>query len=486
MKKKIIFGAGNYGKKAIEYYGIDEVAFFVDNDKKKHGRKYVGKEILSYEDFLTVKDNYELIIANSHYEAIAEQLAKSEINKFTCYIPGCEQFIDEISALSEREEIILYGIDYGYEFVVESLKKLGLEKNIKGVVRSGYEKINVDVKYREYESIESVEADYYIVSSIYNHVALAAEVCIKWPNKNVIDIYRHRAYYDTEEIVINPYELSVGETTEEEWNEKSVCDDTKDAIRNYVEIVKNKTPLFKYIEIETINRCNGTCSFCPVNRNADPRVEHMMEDTLFYKIIDELADIDYSGELSLFSNNEPLLDDRIVEFHKYTRAKLPNARIHMFTNGTLMTIEIFKELIECLDELIIDNYMQKLQLIKPVKSIVDYIEEHPELRRKVTVVLRKQEEILTSRGGAAPNRKKVLNYDNEKCALPFEQMIIRPTGEVSLCCNDPLGKSTLGDVSKDSLTDVWYGEEYANVRKKLAQGRGQMEQCKYCDTFYIY
>ena len=30
-------------------------------------------------------------------------------------------------------------------------------------------------------------------------------------------------------------------------------------------------PIFQTIEIETINRCNGKCSFCPVNRNIDPR-----------------------------------------------------------------------------------------------------------------------------------------------------------------------------------------------------------------------
>ena len=30
-------------------------------------------------------------------------------------------------------------------------------------------------------------------------------------------------------------------------------------------------PLFSSIEIEVINRCNGECPFCPVNRHIDPR-----------------------------------------------------------------------------------------------------------------------------------------------------------------------------------------------------------------------
>ena len=38
MKKKMIFGAGFYGQKALEYYGKDEVDYFIDNDKSKEGQ----------------------------------------------------------------------------------------------------------------------------------------------------------------------------------------------------------------------------------------------------------------------------------------------------------------------------------------------------------------------------------------------------------------------------------------------------------------
>ena len=49
---------------------------------------------------------------------------------------------------------------------------------------------------------------------------------------------------------------------------------------------KKSFPLFESIEIETINRCNGTCSFCPINRNDDTRILHKMSDELFYNIIE--------------------------------------------------------------------------------------------------------------------------------------------------------------------------------------------------------
>ena len=55
-----------------------------------------------------------------------------------------------------------------------------------------------------------------------------------------------------------------------------------------------------------------------------------MEEFVFKKIIDELAELEYDGRLCLFSNNEPFLDERIMEFHKYARTKLTKARIHLY------------------------------------------------------------------------------------------------------------------------------------------------------------
>ena len=105
---------------------------------------------------------------------------------------------------------------------------------------------------------------------------------------------------------------------------------------------QNLEHMYPYsIEIETINRCNNNCSFCAVNRINDSRKLKWMSESLFFSIIDQLAEIDYGGYLSLFSNNEPLLDTRICEFIGYARKKLPRARLSIFTNGILLTEEIF-------------------------------------------------------------------------------------------------------------------------------------------------
>ncbi len=294
----------------------------------------------------------------------------------------------------------------------------------------------------------------------------------------------HR-FLDTDELIYNQYEVTAEVRSESEWNNSERIKYMRRAVFDEVERLYNNQPLFDNIEVETINRCNGSCSFCPVNRNADPREKKVMSRELFERIVSQLEEINYSGRFTTYSNNEPLLDERIVAFNQFARKHLPNARMHMFTNGTLLTLDKFIALTDVLDELIIDNYHQQLKLIKPCEQIKEYCEAHPELKKKVTISLRKPQEILTSRGGTAPNRKELMDYGKERCVLPFKQMIVRPDGKISLCCNDALGRFTLGDAGKEGLLDIWYGSRFQMVRKCLYEGRQNWGNCKNCDTFMI-
>ena len=246
-----------------------------------------------------------------------------------------------------------------------------------------------------------------------------------------------------------------------------------------------KLPVFNWIEIETMNRCNGSCRFCPVNKNDDQRPYAKMSEDLFLKIIKQLQENNYSGYIGLYSNNEPFLDNRIEKFIMIAKEYLPDACHYIITNGTLLTLERFKLVIDSLDRIIIDNYDNAFEFHKNVKDIYLYCLENDELRNKVRIVKRSADQVLTSRGGTAPNREKfkVSGWlSNVSCQYPFSQMIVRPDGKVSLCCNDALGYYTLGDLNKQSLSDVWNNQDYYEIRKKIIRGRKNIEICRGCDT----
>lgn len=377
--KKILFGAGLYGKLALQKYGKD-VSYFVDNNNKLQGQFIDGIEVITIEKLKEIYNDFEIIITTKYKDEVASLLKKNGIYKYKFY------------TLEDKR------------------------------------------------------------------------------------------YYPTDEIIVNPYKTVSNQFLDQ--SEKGIQQKVEE-IDKEVEKLYLKNQLFNHVEIETINRCNGTCSFCPVSKGNDTRKLTQMSWKLFQNIIDQLGEIDYNGRLSLFSNNEPFLDESIIEKHKYARQKLPHARMHLFTNGTLLDINKFTEVVKYLDELIIDNYHQDLELIKPCQKIVSYCEEHPELKKKVTIVLRKRDEVLSNRGGDAPNRNDKVSYPNAKCALPFKQMIIRPDGKVSLCCNDPLGRNTLADLTKESILDAWNNTRFQMIRKCLYEGRKEWEHCKNCDVFNL-
>lgn len=245
-----------------------------------------------------------------------------------------------------------------------------------------------------------------------------------------------------------------------------------------------KWPLFGTIEIETINRCNNVCSFCPVNRNDDTREFKKMDEALFKKILDKLKAIEYKGSIGIYSNNEPFMDERIVDFAKTAKEIMPNNHLYLYTNGILLTPEKFKAIMQYLDRMYIDNYHDELKLIKPVKEIHHLSKNDPLYKDKVRIRLRKIHDVLFTRGGQAPNRKQ------EKiesllfgCLLPFRQMVVRPDGKVSLCCNDALGKMTMGDLNDESIEEIWNSPHYTGVRMSLAKGRKDASPlCTNCDS----
>lgn len=246
--------------------------------------------------------------------------------------------------------------------------------------------------------------------------------------------------------------------------------------------VENGLPLFEYIEIETLNRCNGKCTFCPVNVNQPQRPYAKMTEELFKKIIQELESYHYDGYINLFSNNEPYLDERILDWMKYTKKHLPDAKLIMYTNGSVLTMEKFLETIQFTYYLHIDNYSDDDTVNKNLKDIYIYISTHSELNGRVFFSMRKRDEKLTTRGGEAPNRRNAKGI-RAVCLYPYKQMVIRPDGKCSLCCNDALGKYTLGDVSKQTLKEIWYGKEYMELRKEMkATYRTNLKLCKNCDT----
>ena len=243
-------------------------------------------------------------------------------------------------------------------------------------------------------------------------------------------------------------------------------------------------PLPNVVNIETLNRCNSTCEFCSANIHAEKRPLRQMTEELYYSIIDQLADLGYKGHLTLYGNNEPLLDKRIIDFHKYAREKLPDSFIFMSTNGLILNVEKLDALKPYLNQLIINNYAMEYKLHPGTQKVYDHVKAHPEEYRdiEIEIQMRYLKEVLTNRAGSAPNKQaKEEKVITETCLLPFTDMWITPDGRVGLCCCDNLEVTTLADLNEVSLKEAWNSEKMQAARKAIASGRQHYPFCKHCD-----
>ena len=133
-----------------------------------------------------------------------------------------------------------------------------------------------------------------------------------------------------------------------------------------------------------------------------------MPQPIIDKVFNDLEEIKFSGLVSLFNNNDALIDKRLEEIVALSKKRFLLAKTHVLTNGKLLTFKRFESLHKSgLDRLAIDNYYSD----KPVlnKPIADFIKEFNASPYRDTVdikvYMRYKNEVLDSRAGNSPNKK---------------------------------------------------------------------------------
>jgi len=98
----------------------------------------------------------------------------------------------------------------------------------------------------------------------------------------------------------------------------------------------------RYIQLETVTKCNARCPFCPQNEIV--RDPSRMPDEVWKKIIDDTRG--WGMTYRPFLTNEPFVDNRQVEIVRYIKNNDPTAQVEFNTNGELMTDQLAAELLD--------------------------------------------------------------------------------------------------------------------------------------------
>lgn len=73
-RKKILYGAGEDGCKALLQYGRKNVHCFVDRDPQKAGTLLQGVPIISVDEFCTIYRDYEVILSTGYFRSVLQDL----------------------------------------------------------------------------------------------------------------------------------------------------------------------------------------------------------------------------------------------------------------------------------------------------------------------------------------------------------------------------------------------------------------------------
>ncbi|MFC1839993.1 radical SAM/SPASM domain-containing protein [Thermodesulfobacteriota bacterium] len=268
------------------------------------------------------------------------------------------------------------------------------------------------------------------------------------------------------------------------------------------------------LQIQTVDRCNAACIMCPYASTKESGPPNYMPEELFSKILNDLSEVNTANSICLMLQNEPLidhfLDGRIQETKRILGAQ---CQLKVVTNGSLLTTDRVDSLIASgLDQIavsidahqedtfhairkglnfskIVENTKELLRRrgntkvsIKFLRQIANEGEEEDFARFWKSHGARVRFAEMANRAGALNEFERlksahvnpfrilassILNRIMPTCALPFTRMYILWDGRVILCCHDWDIKDIVGDLTKQSISQVWNGEKMNHYRHLL-------------------
>ncbi len=235
--------------------------------------------------------------------------------------------------------------------------------------------------------------------------------------------------------------------------------------------------LFQEILVQTHNQCNYACTFC-ANRDVS-RPRHQMSARLFDRIIGNLSRLQYAGRVLLNMQNEPLMDGRLLSFIETVGAMLPRAKLVLNTNTSLLSTARLERLAAAGVRCILNIYREEDRGNFSIGGLP------PRLRRHVVVYDKTYWSATTAHllnwAGNASEMPIPHPPLAAFCPKPFTMLCITTRGKALLCCLDWRNEWIMGDVEVDTLEDVWAGERFQELRRKLLNRDRSGTLCSACN-----
>ena len=248
-------------------------------------------------------------------------------------------------------------------------------------------------------------------------------------------------------------------------------------------------PLPSEVEISESGTCNRVCSFCP---RSDPDFEDIkifIKKELHNKLLNELAEVKFTGTLRYSGFVEPLLDKNIFNLISSARSILANSNIEMVTNGDVLNTKRLKKLFDHgLSKLFISVYDGPEDVIKFNKMGKECNLDNSQFIIRERFLPPEQDFGITmsNRAGMLKNADHSIQPLKQKlslpCFYPAYTFFMDYQGDVLMCAHDWGKKNILGNLNKSSFMEIWKSDKANLARKKLLIADRGFSPCDVCDV----
>jgi radical SAM protein with 4Fe4S-binding SPASM domain len=263
------------------------------------------------------------------------------------------------------------------------------------------------------------------------------------------------------------------------------------------------------VELETSSQCNRRCHYCPNSKYDRRSSNNYMDDAVFDRVISDLVSINYSGALNFHGYNEPLMHlDNLTGRLKTARARLPYAKIGLFTNGDYLDAAALAALENCGvnaltlsvhmapgkpwgESEVIDRVFRKAKELGLTVVLADFkLEEsiHCQLiGSKIEIAMQEWnfDKIGSNRGQILPDVGQKTAGRTTPCANPLRYFIVSHKGDVVPCCDFvpdvPQHRDyVVGNVCEQSIFDIYGGEKWLKRRANVLSSVLKAAPCDTC------
>lgn len=305
------------------------------------------------------------------------------------------------------------------------------------------------------------------------------------------------------------------------------CNKACDNMEKYQKILNGEVTLPSYLDIEVTNHCNFNCSFCPTGTNVMKRKRGFMDSDVLDAICRDVKKYEIKG-VRLIRWGEPMLHPDIINIIK--KLKNAGALVHINTNGSLLTEEKMKELVEAeldsikfsfqgVDEVsynemrvngkfseIIDKVRRlkefggRIPYIQISTTVTDETEEQiDQFRRKVENICdyynigytkldhlnvdeMRISEAEKERIRELKKRETISHTYRKICPDAFDKLSVNWNGDVTICCSDYDDYLLIGNILTQDLKEIFNSEKADAYRKIIS--KNEYEKLPICNTCF--